>query len=55
MSFSEFKQISEAYNLPIVFAYNTFLVDRHGMKCEGYQVAFLNDIAITDPRIIEIM
>lgn len=47
VSFKTVKDRAEQYNLPVLFAYDTFKSVNHNR----YRVVFLNDVSIPDPRL----
>ena len=64
VSFDTVKERAYAYNIPILFAYQAFPPDRlYGddeddeavVLVSGFVVTFLNDVPITDDRIVTTM
>ena len=51
VSFDDVKQRADDYDLPILFAYETFSSNKH----DKFRVVFLNDVPITDRPVAEAM
>lgn len=51
VSFDDIKKRAEEYDLPILFAYETFSSTKH----DKFRVVFLNDVPITDRPVAEAM
>ena len=54
ISFDDIKTRADRYNLPIAYSHTIYLQDKDGNQSAGSQVVFLNDVPITDAKIVEI-
>jgi len=51
ISFEEIQNRAKDYNLPILFAYDTFRSKNHNR----FRIVFLNDVSVHDPKVAETM
>ena len=55
VSFEYIRKFSDAFEVPILFAYDEVLMDKNGEPCGGFIVTFLNDVPIKDTRAANAM
>lgn len=55
ITFDEVKARAEKYDLPFVYAFNTYPTDKSGNNYTGFQLAFLNDAPVIDKKVKSIV